>query len=173
MFGIYENFPEIHQGIARFSHAISAKKLQRVLIQSLYKIDRNNDGPNLPEFTRYNIEVELELGIADGLTFNYIDKEMSRDCQERIRRKPFPMLDFICIVRYYAVQKKRRSPLRFDYYMLRFSFSENEVELQVYHERGTRRLPIDELVNFLTERINRGLARKKLSPLKTTYMRAP
>jgi len=173
LFGIYENFPEIYQGIARFSHATSAKKLQRVLIQSLYKINRDNEGPNLPEFTQYNIEVELELGIADGLTFNYIDKEMSRDCQERIRKRAFPTLDFLCIVRYYAVQKKRRSPLRFDYHMLRFSFSENEVELQVYHERGTRRLPIYELVNLLTERINRGLARKKLSPLEMSHMRAP
>lgn len=173
MFGTYENFPEIHQGTARFSHATSAKKLQRTLIQSLHKINRNNDGPDLPEFTRYNIEVELELGIADGLTFNYIDKETSRDCQERIRRKPFPTLDFLCIVRYYAVKKKNRSPLRFDYHMLRFLFSQNQVELQVYHERGTRRLPIDELVNFLTERINRGLARNKLSALEMSHMRAP
>lgn len=172
MFGTYDNFPEIHQGTARFSHATSAKKLQTTLIQSLYRINRNNDGPNLPEFTQYNIEVELELGIADGLTFNYIDKETSRDCQERIRGNPFPTLDFLCIVRYYAVQKKRRSPLRFDYHMLRFLFIENEVELQVYHERGTCRLPIDELVHFLAERINRGLARKKLSPLELSHMRA-
>ena len=173
MFGTYENFPEIHQGIARFSHATSTKKLQRALIQSLYKINRSNDGPKLPEFTQYNIEVELELGIADGLTFNYIDKETSKDCQERIRKRAFPTLDFLCVIRYYAVDKKKRSPLRFDYHMLRFSFNEKEIELQVYHERGTRRLAIDELINFLTKKINRELAGKKLSPLKVSYLRTP
>ena len=77
------------------------------------------------------------------------------------------------VVRYYTVDKKKRSPLRFDYHMLRFSFNEKEIELQVYHERGTRRLPIDELINFLTKKINRELAKKKLNPLKMSYLRTP
>ena len=171
MYGTYENFPEIYHSISRFSYKASAKRLQRVVIQSLYKLNRNKDGPSLPEFTKYNIEVELELGIADGLTFNFIDKDISRDCQERILGRAFPRLDFLCIVRYYAVEGNRRKSLRFDYHMLRFLFEEKEVELQVYHEKGTRRLPIDELVNFLVGKINHELTRKKLSTLKRSYMR--
>ena len=172
MFGTYEDFPEIYHSISRFSHTTSTKRLQSVLIRSLYRLNRKKAGPALPEFAQYNIEVELELGIADGLTFNYIDREISKDCQERIRRKAFPTLDFLCVVRYYNVAVKSRNALRFDYHMLRFTFSEKEVELRVYHERGTRRLPIDELVNFIVEKIGKELTRKKLSPLKMSYMRA-
>lgn len=172
MYGTYENFPEIYHSISRFSHRTSAKKLQRVIIQSLCKLNRKKDGPKLPEFTKYSIEIELELGVADGLTFNYIDREISRDYQKRVRRKALPTLDFLCIVRYYAATKKTRRPLRFDYHMLRFSFNEEEVELRVYHERGTRRLSIEDLVNFLIGEINQELTRRKLSPLNMSYTRS-
>lgn len=172
MLGTYENFPKIYHSVSRFSYTISVEKLQRAIIQSLCKLNRKKEGPNLPEFTQYNIEVELELGIADGLTFSYVDREISRDCLERLREKVFQTLDFLCIVRYYAVKKDRRSSLRFDYHILRFLFNEDEVEIRVYHERGTRRLAVEDLSIFLTETINQELATEKLSPLKRTYVRA-
>jgi len=172
LLGTYEDFPPTYHSISRFSYTTPAKKLQRTLIQSLYRLNRSKEGPDLPEFTQYNIKVELELGVADGLTFNYIDKETSKRCRDLIRTNAFQTLDLLCIVRYYAVEKASRNPLRFDYHMLRFQFSENEVELRVYHERGTRRLPIDELASFITQQINKELSRKKMNPLEMTYTRS-
>jgi hypothetical protein len=172
LFGVYENFPEMYHSIARLDHEVSTEKLQRVLVESLYRLNRGNGSSNFPEFTRHNIGVELEFGIADGLTFSYLDGEILEHCREMIYRQVFSMLDFLCVVRYYVIEEAKRKALRFDYHMLRFLFNEEEVELRVYHEKGTRRLPIEDLVKFLLQDINQELVRNKSSPLKMSYMRA-
>jgi len=172
LFGTYEYFPEIYHGVANFSYTTPTKKLQRILIELLYQINQRKGGLNFPEFTRQNIKVELEIGIADGLTFNYLDREVLKQYQEKYSRKVFPKLDFLCIARYYVTKKKHQSSLRFDYYMLRFLFNKKKATLRVYHEKGTRRLPIGDLIRFLMEKINQELSREKSSPIQIDYMHA-
>jgi len=171
LFGVYENFPEMHHSIARFSHKTPTKELQKVLIQCLCQLNQQEEGLDIPESSRHNVHVKLDFGIADGLTFNYLNKEVLQHCRAISSQQTFPVLDFLCIVRYYAGEKGKRSPLRFDYHMLRFLFSESEVELQVFHEKGTRRLSMENLVTFLTENMNQALARRKSSPLRMGYTR--
>lgn len=173
MFGIYENFPEMYHGIARFYCKTLTNELQRALLNCLCDMNRNEEELDLPEFSRYNIDVEVDFGIADGLTFNYLDRETLKHYQQMSGGQSFSVLDFLCIVRYYAIENDRRNPLRFDYHMLRFLFSKEEVELRVYHEKGTRRLSIEDLITLLTTKVNQTLAKKKLSRLKTSNMLAP
>ncbi len=172
MFGIYENFPEIYHSVARFSCKAPTNELQKAILSCLCEMNRNEEELDLPEFSRHNIDVELDFGIADGLTFNYLDKETLKHCQQMSSSQVFSILDFLCIVRYYAIENEKRNPLRFDYHMLRFLFGDKEVELQVYHEKGTRRLSIEDLITFLMTRMNQTLAKKKLSGLKTSYVHA-
>ena len=173
MVGVYEDFPETYHSVARFSHRMPTGELQRVLIQSLYLLNQSGRGVDLLEFAQDKILVSLELGIAEGLTFNYIDRETLVDYQKRLRDQWLPTLDFLCVVRYYVVERTKQVPLRFDYYMLRFLFSDVEMEMRVFHEKGTRRLSTEDLVNLLIARINQGVAKKKLGPLKLIYMHAP
>jgi len=173
LFGIYENFPEMYHGIARFYCKTLTNELQRALLNCLCDMNRNEEELDLPEFGRDNIDVEVDFGIADGLTFNYLDKETLKHCQQMLGVQSFSVLDFLCIVRYYAIENDRRKPLRFDYHMLRFLFSEKEVELRVYHEKGTRRLSIEDLITLLTTKVNQILAKKKLIRLKTSNVHEP
>jgi len=172
LFGVYENFPEMHHGVVRFSHKNPTKELQKVLIQCLCQLNQQEEELDIPESSRHNVNIKMDFGIADGLTFNYLNKEVLQHCQAISSQQTFPALDFLCIIRYYAKEKGKRSPLRFDYHMLRFLFRESEVELQVFHEKGTRRLSTEDLVTFLAEKINRALARGRSSPLRMNYIRA-
>jgi len=172
LFGVYENFPEMHHSVARFSHKTPTRELQTVLVQCLHRLNESKERLDIPEFSRHKVSIEIDFGIADGLAFNYLDKEILKNYQSLSSQQTFTVLDFLCIVRYYAGGKRRRSPLRFDYHMLRFLFGEGEVELRVFHEKGTRRLSMEDLVTFLAEKINQALAGRKSSPLEMSYIRS-
>jgi hypothetical protein len=75
-------------------------------------------------------------------------------------------LDFFFIVRYHIVKDNgKKVPLKFDYHLLRLVFQESGMEIQICHEKGTQRVPMDDLTYFLIERINVGISQKKLMPL--------
>ena len=99
-------------------------------------LNASKGGPSLPEFSRNNIKVELETGIANGLAFDYIEDEVLDRVVKQASQQAFSMLDFFCVARYYLVDEKSLRALRFDYYMLRFRFGEREMELRVYHEKS-------------------------------------
>jgi len=173
LLGYYENFPENYHGIARFSHNVSKRKLQNVIIQSLHRLNRGRRRPQLIHDTaRFGCEVILEFGIGESVTFNYLDRKMLKSCEEGLLKQIPSLLDFLCIARYYVTDEKGRRPLKFDYYILRFLFYEKEAELRIFHERGTRRLPIEDLIHLLRESINHELSRRRLSLINLDYSRA-
>ena len=166
MIGLYENFPDIRHGFAHFSNAVPIPDLQRILLQFLQRVNENKESVSLAEFTRHKIRVELEVGVADGLAFDYFDKESLKRCLDATSKNALPVLDLFYVVRYYVPDRAKRKPLKFDYYIVRFLFREDEVEMLVHHERGPRHLAVEELIKFHLNRINRELKAKKLSPLK-------
>jgi len=166
LIGLYEIFPEVHHGTAHFSNAIPNPDLQRILFQFLQRVNEKKESISLPEFIRHKIRVELEVGVADGLTFDYFDKESLKRCLDAISKNALPVLDLFFVVRYYVHDGAKRKPLKFDYYIVRFLFREDEVEMLVHHERGPRHLAVEELIKFHLNRINRELKAKKMSPLK-------
>lgn len=170
MFGIYDFFPENLHGIARFSYHASIRKLQGILIYTLHQLNQCTENPL--DFAHFNMELILEFGIADGITFNYLDRQMLKHCLERFRGQTFSTLDFFCVARYHIAEGEKRKPLRFDYYILRFLFYEKEIELQVFHEKGTQRLSIEDLIMLLMKNINQELRKRNLNPLNMNYLRA-
>lgn len=124
--------------------------------------------PHLPP----DIEVSFEVGVAEDVEFNYLDKEELDRFQKGIVEKELPILDLFCVVRYHVVNDiKKRVPLKFDYHLLRFTFQKNSMELRICHERGTRRVPLEDLITFITKRINEELSKKQLKPLNLEYLR--
>jgi hypothetical protein len=111
--------------------------------------------------------VIFEFGIAEGSDFNYLDDEEVSRVMNNINRKPFPILDFLLVTRYYKTQEQKRRPLRFDYYMLRFIF-DRHVEIRVFHEKGPMRMLPEEISDFVVERINETVSKRILKPLEAS-----
>jgi len=166
MLGYYENFPiNIHK-ITSFSTSTSKKRLQQALIQVLYKINsatftlEDVAHPSIP-----HCKVIFEFGIAEANSFNYLDSEEKSRVIKNIRKKPFQIMDFLCAMRYYKMQNEKKTPLRFDYYMLRFTFNKKLAEIQVFHERGPRHITPEDAVNFVANKINEAFSKKVLKTL--------
>ncbi|RJS76054.1 hypothetical protein CW667_05980 [Candidatus Bathyarchaeota archaeon] len=161
MLGYYEGFPENPQKTAFFTFSISNKRLQQTLIQTLYEINGKSfdlqevSDPSIP-----NCTVIFEFGIAEENTFNYLDKEENKKLLKVLKKTPFKITDFYCAVRYYKTKNDKKTPLKFDYYMVRFLFENKLLETRIFHERGPEHATPDDIINFIIGRINEKLSRK-------------
>lgn len=163
MLGFYESFPENVHIIAYFKATASKMRTQQALTQTLHKL--NNEtfrledvaNPSVPQCT-----VVLEFGIADEVNFNYLDEKETNKALKVINKKPFKIMDFFSAIRYYKTENRKKTPLKFDYYMLRFIFNKKSTEIQVFHERGPRHVSPEEIINFVVDKINEKFSRKIL-----------
>jgi len=169
----YENFPETIHGAARFAYRSSIRKVEQAIFSALHQLNGKTYSINdITPFPSSKCEVSFEFGVAEGVTFDYLGDEELERFQKTIGQKALPMLDFFCVIRYHVAKEEKRIPLKFDYNFLRFIFYENEMELRVSHERGTQRISVEELIAFITMRINEELLRKQSKPLDLKYSRA-
>jgi len=161
LLGRYENFPEVVHSVARFTHQSTEERLQQAILRALHRLNQATHNLTvISPFSAPRCEVSFEFGVAEGLTFNYLDREELERFQKSIKKEAPPTLDFFCVVRYHILKEGRRVPLRFDYHLLRFVFNRNNVEVQVSHERGTRRVSLEDLTNFLIGQIRGELPRR-------------
>ncbi len=174
LLGHYENFPEVIHGSAHFTCRPSTKKVQQAILCTLYRL--NEQVFTLKDMTTFSpseCEVGFEFGIADGIEFNYLDEEELNRLRENIVKKALRALDFFCVLRYHTNKEGKRVPLKFDYHMLRFIFHDkNHLELQMSHQRGVQRISLENLITFITKRINAELSRNRLKPLELKSLRA-
>lgn len=159
--GVYTGFPEKTHYNALSKLNAPEGSLKRATLNVLYRLNGRRVEGGLPGIVEPGIGVILEFGVADGLSFHYLDAETLRAISDAVGREGTSTLDFLCIARYYVSRGGRRRALRFDYYLLRFIFSDGNIEVQVFHERGLQRTSAEDLVNFLIENINLELLRVK------------
>jgi hypothetical protein len=163
MLGFYENFPVNIHRIENFTTPLSNKRLQRRLIQVLHDINCRTFSfeevayPTVPDCT-----IIFEAGLAEAKNFNYIDEEETKKVFSALRKAIFQTMDFFCAVRYYKGTKEKKSPLKFDYYLMRVVFGKNSVEIQVFHERGPRYISPEDIVTFLVNEVNKTSSRRTL-----------
>jgi len=172
LLGHYENFPEVIHGVAQFTHRLSAGKLQQAILHALHRLNqetRNLD--DIAPFSSLKCEVSFEFGVAEGDIFNYLDKEELDRLQADIVQRALPILDFLCVVKYHITKEGKRVPLRFDYHLLRFMFQRRSVQLQIFHERGTQRVSLEDLVTFITKCIKDEFSQRQLNPPSLKYLR--
>jgi hypothetical protein len=121
-----------------------------------------------------NCELNFEFGIAEQDAFNFLDKEELDRLLKSLEEKtsePLRLLDFFCATRYHtATPNGKCKPLKFDYALLRFAFYRRTMELFIVHERGTQRIPHEDLAIFLTNRINNELKHTRLKTLTLKHM---
>jgi len=167
LLGNYKNFPENIHGITFFEYQESTKIVQQTILFALYKL--NHETYNLGTVTPYlkqNHEVGFEFGVAEDFDFNFLDNKELERCVRSVTENELETLDFFCVVRYHKIMKdNNRTPLKFDYHLLRFIFQRSGLELRIRHERGPQRVPIDDITEFIAKQINRELSQKHLTPL--------
>jgi ribosomal protein S13 len=167
MLGAYENFPKNIHKTAHFTTSTTNKKLQQNLIQTLK--ETNSQTFNLENIAEPSIpqcSVIFEFGIAETNNFNYLDEDEANKVTKIIQKKPLQIADFFCAIRYYKTQNEKKTPLKFDYYMIRFIFNKNLIETQIFHERGPRYMSPEDITKFILNRINQIFSRKTLTLLK-------
>lgn len=163
MLGFYENFPANIHKTSTFTTAISNKKLQQTL--ALILSETNNKTYNLDDVADPsvpNCTVIFEFGIAEADTFNYLDDEEVDKIIKIVEKKPLQVMDFYCAIRYYKMEKEKKTPLKFDYYMIRFVFNKNLVETRIFHERGLRYVTPEDVTNFIINKINEKFSKRVL-----------
>jgi len=168
LLGLYENFPKIIHGVARFTYKTSTKNIQQAIVATLYRL--NQEKCRLEEIaypSKQYCEVNFEFGVGEDVTFTFLDKNALDRLETEIMKKSLMFLDFLCVLQYHVVDKlKGRSPLKFDYYFLRFAFSRNLMEFLLSHERGPQRVHVEDLIGFLMKQVTKELADQYSSALK-------
>jgi len=163
MLGLYTNFPKSVHNIADFAFSISNKRVQSALIETLFRL--NNETLTLEEVATPSIPqctVTFEFGVAEDTDFNYLDKEEKDRLLRTIRKKPFSTIDLLGIVCYRTVKAEKKTPLKSDYYMLRFQFVRGVARMQIFHEKGLMYVSPKDLPEFTAERINSEFSKKVL-----------
>lgn len=160
MLGRYENFPQIIHAVARVTFLCSTPHLQQAVLEVAYQL--NHDACNARDFAPLltsKYEVSFEFGIAEDMTFNYLDREELERSQKQIETRPLPRIDMLSVIRYCTLNDTgRRSSLKSDYNMLRFAFSRRIMQLSISHERGNQRMSPEDFITFLIRKINSRLA---------------
>jgi len=161
--GYYENFPQNIHKLETFSSTLSRKQLQKNLIQLLNDVNRKELSfeevayPTIPEGI-----VIFEFGLAENGNFNFINEEELEKMLKALDKERLGVLDFFCAIRYYKCKEKKKTSLKFDYYLLRTVFGKGTLEVQVFHERGPRYISPQDLVDFLQCKLNENKIRKVL-----------
>lgn len=164
MFGLYENFPLNIHGKIIIQNMNTIKNLQECILNTFYYLNNKNfDLTNLLSHTELKCTVSFEFGVADGISFIFLDQKELEKSIKFIEKNNYENLDFFFVVRYHISKSSGKLvPLRFDYYILRFLFKKEIVELDIRHEKGIQRIPVDDLTNFILEQINYKLNQKNL-----------
>jgi hypothetical protein len=171
MLGFYQNFPINIHLTETFTSTLSRRKLEQIIAQVFQEINSQTfsfeeiGNPTVPDCT-----VIFEFGIADADGFSFLNEEEAKKLQSVLASESMQVMDWFCGVRYYKNVKGKKSPLRFDYYMIRMNFGEKKepLEILVFHERGPRYISPDDIVAFIENKINQTSTRKILKRAEQT-----
>jgi len=162
----YDNFPQNIHLTETFETSISKQKTQQKIAQAFHELNRKSftfeetGSPVMP-----NCSVIFMFGIAEEGTFNFLNKAEAQKLHETLNSETLKMMDWFCAIRYYKNTQPKKTPLKFDYYLLRLYFDEkNTVQFIVSHDRGPRYISPQGFVEFIVKNVNGTANRKTLKP---------
>ncbi len=173
--GEFVNFPIITHGSLLATCDERTSLVQRALIRAFSKLNGSSRPYPLSISGRegtFEGRVGFEMGVAEGEYFDYLDEEAADRLRESMEQgKPYATLDFIVVITYSYRVEKRVVHLNYDHHQLRFTFGSGELEIRLFHSRGIRRMPIDELFGRIVDAINVEMQKEKAEKLKVEKMR--
>ena len=164
MLGTYENFPDNIHIRASFTSTLPDQKIQQKLVQTLHEANRKQFRfEEVGHPAMHDCTMNFEVGIAENTSFNYVNDEETKTVFNVLKKQALQIMDFFVAIKYYKGDDKKKLPLRFDYYMVRFVFNEsNFIEVQVFHEKGPRYTSPEDIVEFIEKEVNGASTRKIL-----------
>jgi len=173
--GIFTNFPTIVHGIGEAFYNNQLYKIQQATITALKELNNYRESYPLSILGKSGIYIGtlgFEIGVADDIFFNYLDDEtVQRLCKVLNPRRNYRLLDFLIIVTYHYTQQKKRIALNFDHFHLRLIFNKRRMEARLFHNKGIRRMPIDEMLNRIFDQIRKSMMRSSLGSLTVRRMK--
>ena len=167
--GIFTNFPTIVHGIGEAVHNDPLYKIQQATIMGLKELNNYREPYPLSisgKSGTYMGTLGFEVGIADDIYFNYLDDETVQKLYKLLNpKRNYHLLDFLIIVTYHYTQQKKSIALNFDYFHFRLIFNKRRIECRVFHNKGIRRMPINELINRIFDRIRKSMIQSSLGIL--------
>jgi hypothetical protein len=146
-----------------FTFSLPVRKIQERIIQSLYEMNKKTMVSDIVDRQALrDCTVVFEAGIADSRSFNYLDEPEVSKLQGVIKKEPLKIIDIFLAACYYRTKGDRKSPLKFDYFLVRAVFLEKSLEMRIFHERGPRYISPEDIGNLVAERINKSASRKIL-----------
>lgn len=169
MLGIFEHFPSVIQAYAQLSYSFSPAKLQVLVVEAMGRLNSQLESPpSGSEDSALGLTTAYEVGVAERNSFIFLREEEVERIKRHISRGGNEVLDFFVHIAYRHNKSGGKSaPLWGDFNFVRFLFQEKgSLEIQVSHFKGTRRLPLDELIERLVAKINEEAGKRRLKPLK-------
>ena len=166
MLGLYDNFPSNIQMSETFKTTLSSKQLQQKLIKMLCETNKKEfsfeevANPTFPDST-----VIFEFGLAKNTGFTFIDEQETEIVHSLLTNDYLQTIDFFCAIRYYKEKQEKKTPLKFDYYLIRTLYRKESFEVQIHHERGPRYLSPEDLIQFIYSRVNFDSSKKTLKKI--------
>jgi hypothetical protein len=173
--GIFTNFPTVIHGWAEAIHNIRQHAVQQATIKALQELNRQHEPYIINvagESRRYNGTKGFEIGVAEGVFFNYLNNEtVQRLCNPLSARQSYHHLDFLIIVTYHYSKYNKVRALNFDYFQLRLIFNTQRIEARLFHNKGIRRTSLDEMLNRILNEINKKMVKSSLGTLTIKTMK--
>ena len=157
MLGRYDFFPDVFHGRLTLRYRIDIRAIQLAILNVILEL--NDSSVELSEISDLTGDGEIivlfEFGFAEGGVFTFIGPDEARFISRKIEEKPFSLMDFFLVLKYYRKTANRKpKPLKFDYGILRFSFGEEVLTIKYFHERGTRRISFSSFIEYLLDEIS-------------------
>jgi len=173
--GIYPSFPTLIHGHVILTYDVNVTVLQECVLQAVSKMNMEKIETTLSIADKSGYfpgETRFEVRIAEGSSFRSLNPPMKRRIIEYLRaRGEFSTFDYSLTIRY-RIKDDMRHSLHCDKYVVRHLFFEGQMEIQLFHEKGIRRLNPDEVITMLVKRINDELEKRSERQLKIEKMRA-
>lgn len=168
--GEFTNFPTVVHGRSLVTYRGQMVRMQLAMIETMFNLDGRKETLQLsPSDLPAEVEgtLSFEVGLANGVFFDHLDRQTVNDIMQHIYSgKDHRILDFIIVVGYWYSRGKKTQALKTDHYQLRFFFNQRSFEALLYHSRGIRRLPLDELFTTVFDELKRTLAREQLGKIE-------
>jgi hypothetical protein len=143
--GIYSDFPSFSHFEIRFSLNTPEDKAVIFVVNgfgALNTLEDNIDTSVAGHSGAFSVERSFEVGMAEGLYFNYID---GQEVERITKLSPLPSsVDFLVYVNYKYEKGRKLVSLLPDRYLIRFSFEASLI--RVFQLGGLRRTPPDDVI---------------------------
>lgn len=173
--GEFTNFPLITHGFIRATWDDQPAKIQHSIVRALRRLNGLKEKYPISLSGRpgtHEGKVDFEIGLAEGVYFTYLDDETAKKICGLIEpRRLCPVLDFLVIVTYHYSRQGKNVRINFDYHQLRFIFNSKGFEMRLFHSKGIRRMPLEELLNRILDRVKDEMKQESLKPLRIEEVR--